>query len=67
MVDLDNGSFDDIPVIEVLDGLVDCGDEGGLIANVVNCDLRDSRGSGRVIGHEVGDSVTDRNRSYGQC
>ena len=65
--DLDDRAGHDVAIIEVLDGLVDCGDEGGLIANVVNCDLRDSRGSGRVIGHEVGDSVTDRNRSYGQC
>ena len=59
VVDLDYSSFDDIPVIEVLDGLVNSCDDFIFAADVVNCDLRDRRGSGRVIGHEVGDSVTD--------
>ena len=42
-VDLDDGAFDDVSVVEVLDRLVDRGEEvvGG--ADVVDCDSRDGR------------------------
>ena len=39
-VDLDDGAFDDVAVVEVLDGLVDRGEEGFLGADVVDRDLR---------------------------
>ena len=39
-VDLDDGAFDDVAVVEVLDGLVDRGEEVFLGADVVDGDLR---------------------------
>jgi len=39
-VDLDDGAFDDVAVVEVLDGLVDGGEEVLLGTDVVDRDLR---------------------------
>ena len=49
-VDLDDGPFDDVAVVEVLDRLVDCGEEvlGG--ADVVDGYLRRGDGGGHMLG-----------------
>src|SRR5579859_3921077 len=52
-VDLDDGSFDDVAVIEVLDGLVDRGEEGFLGPDVVDRYLR-GRGCLSAARHCVG-------------
>jgi hypothetical protein len=39
-VDLDDGAFDDVAIVEVLDGLVDGGEEVLSRADVVDGDLR---------------------------
>ena len=43
-VDLDDGAFDNVAVVEVLDGLVDRGEERFLGPDVVDGDLRRARG-----------------------
>jgi hypothetical protein len=45
-VDLHDGAVDDVAVVEVLDGLVDRGEEGLLRTDVVDSDLRGSDGLG---------------------
>ena len=60
-IDLDDGAFDNVAVVEVLDGLVDRGEEGFLGTDVVDGDLGGARGgldaarhvgccSGRMVG-----------------
>ena len=51
-VDLDDGAFDDVAVVEVLDGLVDRGEEGLLGPDVVDRDLggRGGLGAARHVG-----------------
>jgi hypothetical protein len=46
-VDLHDGAFDDVAVIEILNGLVDRGEEGLLGAEVVDCDRHPARCGGR--------------------
>ena len=60
-VDLDDDAFDDVAVVEVLDRLVDGGEEGLLVADVVD---RDLGGGGGVDAcrHKDWDSVGDRCR-----
>ena len=51
VVDLDDSSFDDVAVIEVLDRLVYCGEQGFLIADIVDGNFGKSRGLGGVCCH----------------
>jgi hypothetical protein len=44
MIDLDNGAFNDVTIVEVLDGLVDCGEEILSGADVVDGNLRNVGG-----------------------
>ncbi len=39
-VNLDNGALNDVAIVEVLDGCVNCCEEVFLGTNVVDCDLR---------------------------
>ena len=39
-VDLDDGAFDDVAIVEVLDGVVDSGEERLIVADVVDRDLK---------------------------
>ena len=41
VINLNNLTGDEIAIVEVLDGLVNCLEEFFLVANVVDCDLRD--------------------------
>src|SRR5665647_1669032 len=50
-VNLDDGAFDDVAVIEVLDGCVDCGEEVFRGADVVDGNLRSRRLRGGSDGH----------------
>jgi hypothetical protein len=54
-VDLDDGSFDDVAIVEVLDRLVDGGEEVRFRPDVVDRDLRTGRRRGGVgvDGHTV--------------
>src|SRR5699024_10733636 len=61
-IDLDDGSLDDVPIVEVLDRGVDCGEEVLSGADVVDGYLR-GRGVG---GHMVGCSGVDRNRRWAE-
>src|SRR5699024_81687 len=56
-VDLDDGAFNDVSVVEVLDGLVDGGEEVVRAADVVDGNLLLLRRARRGGGHEVMDSV----------
>ena len=51
VVHLDNGALDDVPVVEVLDGLVNSCEEFFLRANIVDGDLRGGRLLGRGSCH----------------
>src|SRR6266508_3394783 len=50
LIDLDDGAFDNVAVIEVLDGLIDRGEERFLGAQVVFSDLLGAGGAGGVGG-----------------
>src|SRR5699024_5111931 len=61
-VDLDDGAFDDVAVVEVLDGRVDGGEELFLRADVVDRDLRRAR----LVGGDSQEMNSDVDReSYG--
>jgi hypothetical protein len=53
-VDLDDGAFDDVAIVEIFDGLIDGGEEVLLRPDVVDRDLLCGRGGGGVGGHAVG-------------
>ena len=60
MVNLDDCSLDNVPIVEVFDGLVDGGEQVFFRPNVVHCNLR--RRDARLLGaggHVVMYSETD--------
>ena len=64
-VDLDDGAFDDIAIVEVLDRLVDGGEEVLLRPDIVDRNLLRGRGGGGVGGHAVG--CSEGIGSSGRC
>src|SRR5699024_5551952 len=65
VVNLDNGAFDEVTIIEVLDGGVDCGQEVLSRSNVVDCDdwcaVVLVRGDGHVVGTPMWIDLISRN------
>jgi len=61
-IDLDNGALNDVTVVEVLDGLVDRGEEGLLRTDVVDRYLRGVRGGLSAARHVWNCSEPDRCR-----
>ena len=52
-IDLDDGAFDNVAVVEVLDGLVDGGEESFLRAEIIDGDLVGARGVLDATGHRA--------------
>ena len=66
-VDLDDRAGDDVPVVEVLDGLVDRGEELIGVADVVDGDLRRGGRLGRAGGHGGGTPMRTGCRGHWGC